>query len=412
MRTKLLQTFVVSVAFGVVGCGGSDTNSTLPGSNVGGDTSANPTGGNGPTNSGGSSNVSATGSTTSAAATGGAQTGGVAAGGSPTGGRPPTGGATSVAPTGGGSPTGGRPPTGGATSVTPTGGAAPTGGTSAVVGTAGAATGGKTSAGGAATGGKTSAGGAATGGKTSNGGASSTTTTGGAAAGGGSAVNCSATMPTGGTPHCGASTQGTAGGLTWSLWSNAVNSAACITTFSTSAFSASWGNSGDFLARIGLEWGSGGKTYDQYGTISAQYAYTKTGTAGGYSYIGIYGWSNNPCVEYYIVDDSFGTFPFNAYNSTQKGTATIDGEVYKLFANSTTGSGGSRCPSGTTSWQQYWSIRQKARQCGTITISQHFDAWKAASMPLGNMLEAKILVEVGGGTGSLNFPVATVTTTK
>ena len=401
MRTKLLQTFVVSVAFGVVGCGGSDTNSTLPGSNVGGDTSANPTGGNGPTNSGGSSNVSATGSTTSAAATGGAQTGGVAAGGSPTGGRPPTGGATSVAPTGGGSPTGGRPPTGGATSVTPTGGAAPTGGTSAVVGTAGAATGGKTSAGGAATGGKTS-----------NGGASSTTTTGGAAAGGGSAVNCSATMPTGGTPHCGASTQGTAGGLTWSLWSNAVNSAACITTFSTSAFSASWGNSGDFLARIGLEWGSGGKTYDQYGTISAQYAYTKTGTAGGYSYIGIYGWSNNPCVEYYIVDDSYGTFPFNAYNSTQKGTATIDGEVYKLFANSTTGSGGSRCPSGTTSWQQYWSIRQKARQCGTITISQHFDAWKAASMPLGNMLEAKILVEVGGGTGSLNFPVATVTTTK
>ena len=30
-------------------------------------------------------------------------------------------------------------------------------------------------------------------------------------------------------------------------------------------------------------------------------------------------------------------------------------------------------------------------------------------MTLGNMLEASILVEVGGGTGSIQFPVANVT---
>jgi endo-1,4-beta-xylanase len=228
------------------------------------------------------------------------------------------------------------------------------------------------------------------------------------AAGSNGTVDCSATMPSGGTAHCGQNTQGSAGGLSWSLWSNSLSSTACITTFSTPAFSASWNNNGDFLARIGLEFGSGSKTYDQYGVIKADFSYTKTGSAGGYSYIGIYGWTTNPCVEWYIVDDRWGSMPFNAYNATQKGTATIDGESYKLFQNKTKGTGGSRC-SGVSEWDQYWSIRQKARQCGTITISEHFKAWEAASLQLGGLLEAKILVEAGGGTGTIEFPVANVT---
>lgn len=400
MRTSSLQLFVVTIGVVAAGCSGTTTISPPPGaggsqgtgggaSDVGGSSTAggNATGGAG---------VGGTNSPTGGAlgAGGAPATGGLAAtGGKATGGMPATGG--SKAATGGSPPvtTGGTPATGG--SKAGTGGSPPA--------TGGAATGGK-----AATGGATSA---ATGGKATGGATSAATggkAAGGASTGGGSAFSCQTTMPTGGTDHCGANTQGNAGGLAWSLWSNAVNSAACITTFNTTAFSARWGNSGDFLARVGLEWGNGGKTYDQYGTISADFSYTKTGTGGGYSYIGIYGWSTNPCVEYYIVDDSFNNFPFNAYNATQTGTATIDGEVYKLFRNSTTGTGGSRC-SGVSSWNQFWSIRQKARQCGTITITQHFDAWKAAGMALGGMLEAKILVEVGGGTGSINFPVANVT---
>jgi hypothetical protein len=100
--------------------------------------------------------------------------------------------------------------------------------------------------------------------------------------------------------------------------------------------------------------------------------------------------------------------PFDAYNATQKGTFTTDGASYKLFQNQTTGTGGSRC-SGVNQWAQYWSIRQSGRQCGTITISEHFKAWEAAGMPMGGLLEAKILVETGGGTGSIDFPVAKVT---
>jgi hypothetical protein len=100
--------------------------------------------------------------------------------------------------------------------------------------------------------------------------------------------------------------------------------------------------------------------------------------------------------------------PFNAYNATQKGTAKIDGADYKLFQNKTNGTGGSRC-SGVTQWDQFWSIRQTARQCGTMTISEHFKAWTDAGLQMGGLLEAKILVETGGGQGSIEFPVAKVT---
>jgi endo-1,4-beta-xylanase len=259
--------------------------------------------------------------------------------------------------------------------------------------------------GGGVTGGLTGMGGARTGGAPGNGGAKAT---GGAGVGGGTSttVNCSATMPTGGTAHA-ANSQGGAGSLAWQIWSN--QTSGTMTTFSTPAFSATWNNSGDFLARLGLEWGNSGKTYDQFGTITAQFAYTRTGTAGGYSYIGIYGWSTNPCVEYYIVDDSYNTMPVNPGNDTNKGTATIDGGTYNLWLRNTTGTGGSRCGATATSWAQYYSIRTTGRQCGTISVTQHFNAWKAAGMTLGSMLEAKILIEVGGGSGSVNFPVANVT---
>jgi endo-1,4-beta-xylanase len=238
------------------------------------------------------------------------------------------------------------------------------------------------------------------GGRTGAGGAAGTT------GAGGSSVNCSGTLPAGGTAHTSSNAQGTAAGLNWSVWTNA--SAGTITTYTVPAFSASWNNSGDFLARLGLEWGNSGKTFDQFGTIAAQFAETKSGTGGGYSYIGIYGWSMNPCIEFYIVDDSYNRMPVNPGTTTNKGTATIDGGTYTLYTRPTSGTGGSRC-SGVSSWTQFYSVRQTARQCGQISITEHFKAWAAAGMTLGSMLEAKILVEVGGGVGSIDFTTASVT---
>jgi endo-1,4-beta-xylanase len=352
------------------------------------------------------------------------------------GGTQGTGGVSSIGET---SATGGSDATGGINGYGGSGGTMSSGGAQA--------SGGETSSGGAtASGGETSRGGSAgtgsgglagrgsgAGGRIGTGGQAGTTTSGtlgsggrtgvgsgarrgagGAATGGSTStstnpqtVDCNAAMPTGGTRHSG-NGRGGSGNLAWEIWTN--SGSGNLTTFSVPAFSASWGGTGDYLGRLGYEWGNSGKQYTSYGTITADYTFKKSGSGGGFSYIGIYGWSGNPCVEWYIIDDSFGTMPFTPWNSGSKGTATIDGETYKLFSNQTNGTGGSRC--NQSSWSQFWSVRQKARQCGTITISDHFKAWDAAGMKLGNLMEAKILVETGGGSGTVDFPIANVKTSQ
>jgi len=210
-------------------------------------------------------------------------------------------------------------------------------------------------------------------------------------------------LPTGGNTYSGANVNGTADGLNYGIWSN--GSGGKITVFpSAHAFSASWNNGGDFLAHLGLDF-NGSKSYTSYGAIVAQFVESRTGSAGGYSSIGMYGWTHSPCVEWYINEDSF--------NGLQKSavTATIDGGTYYLSTNMTTGSGGNACESGHTGgWAQIWSYRQTARQCGTITVSDHFAAWAKQGWSLGNLSSVHINVEVGGGIGSIQFPVANVTT--
>ncbi len=343
-------------------------------------------GGNNTPASGGASGAGGVSSNGGSSSSGGA----VGSGGAKSsGGSPSSGGAVG---SGGFAATGGVKSSGGATTITGSGGGSgPAGGTIASGGQAGKGSGGAPGSGGKVTG----TGGVGSGGSTST--------------GTGVGPDCNAEMPTtGGSETCGRNTSGKLGDQNWDLWCNAASSSGCITTYSSGAFSARWSNNNDFLARVGLEFGNAGKTYDNYGTLKADFAFKKSGSGGGYSYLGIYGWTNNPCVEWYIVDDRYGTMPFNAYNATQKGTAKIDGSDYKLFQNKTNGTGGSRC-SGVTQWDQYWSIRQTARQCGTITISEHFKAWEGAGLQMGGLLEAKILVETGGGTGNIDFPIAKVT---
>jgi endo-1,4-beta-xylanase len=200
-----------------------------------------------------------------------------------------------------------------------------------------------------------------------------------------------------------------ANGMTWTIWTN--SGPGTITYFTNAnAFAGSWNGSGDYLARLGLQWNNT-KTYDQYGTITAQFASRKTGSGGGYSYIGIYGWSTNPCVEFYIVDDSYNRMPVNPGSTVNKGTVTIDGAPYIMYTRQTNGTGGSKCGSSINSWAQYYSVRMTARTCGQISVTEHFKAWAGLGMPLGKMDQAQIFVETGGGTGNIEFPVAQMSAT-
>jgi hypothetical protein len=167
-------------------------------------------------------------------------------------------------------------------------------------------------------------------------------------------------------------------------------------------FSAKWTSVGDFLARVGLGFNST-KTPAQIGTLSATFAETKTGGTGGFSYIGIYGWSENPLHEYYIVDDWFGSRPVPG---TKVGTITVDGASYDVLTHTQTNQ--PAITGANATFVQFWSVRQTARTCGTISISQHFSQWATLGLQLGSLEEARILLEAGGNSGSIDFTTATV----
>ena len=173
-----------------------------------------------------------------------------------------------------------------------------------------------------------------------------------------------------------------------------------------SAFRAEWNNPNDFLGRIGYYWGNGGK-YTTYKNIYVDFNYTRSGrsTAGDYSYIGIYGWTKSPLVEYYVVEDWFGNqwqgddspITTNTTGGSEVGSFTVDGSSYKIVK--TTKNGKPSIEGNSSNFTQYFSIRQTQRKCGTISLTEHFKKWESLGLTMGNMYEAKFLVEAGGGTG-------------
>lgn len=400
MRLTSLRMLALVMGCGAFACAAgevSDDGGTS--GNSGTSTGGNATGGSGGVGAGGAATGGSSGSTSGGNDSGGAGKGGSTAGGGGSG----NGGNATGGSTAGGNNTGG--------SVAGSSGTGGTGrGGSGNGGNGGNATGGS-SAGGNNTGGSVAAGGAG-GGDAGNGG-SSGSSAGGANGGTGGGTppgepDCSASMPSGGTTRMNNGSGGQ-GNLAWEIWSNTGQGQ--LTFYDVPAFIATWNESGGYLGRLGYEWGGfqgNPVPHDQRGTISAQFASRKTGTAGGYSYIGMYGWTTNPCVEWYVVDDSYNNMPINPGNTTNKGDVEIDGGTYVVYTRPTTGSGGTRC-SGVTDWIQYYSVRRTARACGVISLSEHFNAWESLGMDMGGeLLEAKVLVEVGGGVGNVELPIANV----
>ncbi|HEY4394388.1 MAG TPA: glycoside hydrolase family 11 protein [Polyangia bacterium] len=356
-------------------------------------------------------------------------TGGPSSGGSIGSGGATSGGATSgsggaTGGSGGSSGAGGRGGSGG-TAVSTGGGAGNNGGAAGSGGTAGttSAAGGSAGrgSGGAGAGGATGTGGArggatGTGGAGGARGAGGATGTGGAAGGGGSSggaggasSSCpAATPPTGGKQYC-TSSKGTAdGSYAYELWSNGTGSG-CMTVYGVDAtFSATWTGVGDLLARNGLQFDET-KTPTQLGTISSDFAETKTGNSG-LVYVGIYGWTVNPLREYYILDDWGDTMPGGTASDgtarTHVGTITVDGGTYDVWKHTQLNK--PNITGTDQNFDQYFSVRQTARQCGHISISQHFSQWTTLGLQLGNLEEAKVLVEAQSSTGTIAFTTATV----
>ena len=182
---------------------------------------------------------------------------------------------------------------------------------------------------------------------------------------------------------------GNNGGMYYQMWT-AGQGSACITLNSSNSYSSSWSGIGDFVAGVGWNPGST-QSITWSGSLNAN---------GGTNLVSLYGWSTNPLVEYYVIEDYVGSPNYSGQNM---GTFTSDGGTYTIIKHQQVNQ-----PSiqGTTTFWQYLAIRTSPHNSGTITFSNFVNAWASKGMNLGSMNYQIMATEAwGGGSGNSNITV-------
>lgn len=171
-------------------------------------------------------------------------------------------------------------------------------------------------------------------------------------------------------------------GYDYTLWKDYGNTT--MSLYGGGSFGCEWNSIGNALFRTGKTLGSR-QNYASYGNITCDYECDYH--PNGNSYLCVYGWSQNPLVEYYIVD-SWGSW--RPPGGSSKGQIYVDGGTYDVYETTRYNQ-----PSieGDKTFKQYWSVRTSKKTSGRITVSDHFKAWAQKGMSLGNLYEVALNVE-------------------
>ncbi len=202
------------------------------------------------------------------------------------------------------------------------------------------------------------------------------------------------------TVHAQQQTGKTPDGYDYELWNQDGIGQVKMDLGTNGGFSCSWSGIENCLFRTGKKLGST-KGYKDYGNISINYDVDYE--PKGNSYMCVYGWTEDPTVEYYIVEAWGDWRPPGSNNS--KGVIQSDGKSYDIYTSTRYNQ-----PSihGTETFEQYWSVNKtnpaqvyaKKNLKGTITVSDHFAAWESKGMKMGKMYEVALNIEGYKSSGS------------